>query len=318
VEIVTTERALLAGLCVRGSAGMLVPTKDTRSPGTPARDASGPSRGLPGGPRSLASEAGCGEQVQVACMKPSADETAEGGEGRTPSRPADRVADSRNVMAIWVDSGADAVIRCALSRGRCSGPSAMNHSGPSYWYRALDVSPRKYTCAFCGNLVSSSLGFRRSARQDGSGAQIAAIYICPHCQEPTYVNDRGQALPGEPFGAAVEHLPEDVQALYDEARRASAAGCPTAAVLLCRKLLMCIAVTEGAETNRRFIKYVDYLDEQGYIPPNGKRWVQHIRRKSNEASHEIKIMESDDAAELIWFSEMLLRFIYEFPSLVPA
>lgn len=195
----------------------------------------------------------------------------------------------------------------------------MQHSsGPTHWYRALDLQPRSYTCAHCGNLVSSSLGYRRTAKPDGTGPQLAAVYLCPHCQEPTYVDPHGRSIPGEPYGAAVAHLPEDVHALYEEARRAGTAGCPTAAVLLCRKLLMCVAVTQGAETNRRFIKYVDYLDEQGYIPPNGKAWVSHIRRKSNEASHEIRIMASEDAAELIRFSEMLLRFVYEFPSMVPG
>jgi hypothetical protein len=53
------------------------------------------------------------------------------------------------------------------------------------------------------------------------------------------------------------------------------------------------------------------------VPPNGKHWVDHIRKKGNEATHEIALMGADDAADLIVFSEMLLKFIYEFPNRIP-
>ena len=80
---------------------------------------------------------------------------------------------------------------------------------------------------------------------------------------------------------------------------------------------MNIAVEQGAAEGQRFIEYVDFLSKEGYIPPNGKHWVDHIRKKGNEATHEISIMKNDDAKEILTFTEMLLRFIYEFPSMVP-
>ena len=45
--------------------------------------------------------------------------------------------------------------------------------------------------------------------------------------------------------------------------------------------------------------------------------MDHIRKKGNEANHEIRLMKKADAEELISFSEMLLKFIYEFPQRVP-
>jgi hypothetical protein len=45
--------------------------------------------------------------------------------------------------------------------------------------------------------------------------------------------------------------------------------------------------------------------------------VDHIRKKGNEATHEIALMGQADAEELIGFTEMLLKFIYEFPARVP-
>jgi len=80
---------------------------------------------------------------------------------------------------------------------------------------------------------------------------------------------------------------------------------------------MNIAVQEGAKEGQTFQAYVEYLSEQGFIPPRGKGWVDYIRKRGNEATHQIAIMSKDDAVALIAFVEMLLRFIYEFPQMIP-
>ncbi len=77
---------------------------------------------------------------------------------------------------------------------------------------------------------------------------------------------------------------------------------------------MNIAVAKSAEQGLNFSDYVQFLSDKGYVPPDGKEWVDHIRTKGNEATHEIALMTKDDAEDLITFSEMLLRFIFEFPS----
>jgi hypothetical protein len=74
------------------------------------------------------------------------------------------------------------------------------------------------------------------------------------------------------------------------------------------------AVSEGAAENKGFAYYVNYLAEEGHIPPKATTWVDHIRDKGNEANHEIKIMNREDAERLIKFSEMLLRIMYEYPA----
>ena len=80
---------------------------------------------------------------------------------------------------------------------------------------------------------------------------------------------------------------------------------------------MHIGVEQGAEEGKNFIFYVNFLADKGYVPPNGKHWVDHIRKKGNEANHEIVLMERGDAKDLLIFIEMLLKFIYEFPNIVP-
>jgi len=81
---------------------------------------------------------------------------------------------------------------------------------------------------------------------------------------------------------------------------------------------MNIAVQQKAKEGLKFIEYVEFLSDNGYIPPNGKGWVDHIRKKGNEATHEILLMSQTDAVELIGFVEMLLKFVFEFPNRVPA
>ncbi len=181
------------------------------------------------------------------------------------------------------------------------------------WHNPVDISSLQYVCGYCGNKVASAKGY--ITRDHTDGAQ-AFIYICPHCTKPTYSHFQTQ-IPGVAPGNEVAHLPQDIEALYREARRAVSIGANTAAVLACRKLLMNIAVSQGGKEGGSFISYVEFLAQAGYVPPNGRTWVDHIRNKGNEATHEIKLMSQADAEELISFAEMLLKFVFEFPNKVP-
>lgn len=52
--------------------------------------------------------------------------------------------------------------------------------------------------------------------------------------------------------------------------------------------------------------------DEGHISAKGKKWVDHIREKGNDANHEIKLISREDAEQLIRFSEMMLRTMYEY------
>ena len=181
------------------------------------------------------------------------------------------------------------------------------------WQSATAIASQRYTCGFCGHEIASERGWAAHSPYDGKEA--AYVVICHFCSRATFIDEKLRQFPGPSFGDPVEGVDDKaVAALYDEARNAVSAGSFTAAVLCCRKLLMHIAVTKGAPVNRTFVTYVEYLASNGYIPPDAKPWVDHIRTKSNEANHEIVIMAKDDAVELLSFSEMLLKVIFEFPS----
>jgi hypothetical protein len=178
------------------------------------------------------------------------------------------------------------------------------------WSPLQNISVKQYTCGYCDAYVASGHGIFFSP-----GA-ACAIYICPGCLRPTYIEGTSQA-PGASFGGKVQHITTDVSGLYDEARKCTSAGAYTAAVLACRKLLMHIAVDKGAEQGRSFMEYVEFLSSKGYITPDAKGWVDAIRIKGNEANHEIKMMSPNDARDLLTLVEMLLKIIYEFPGRVP-
>ncbi len=184
------------------------------------------------------------------------------------------------------------------------------------WDNASKMKSKSYTCGYCGNSLASEVGFQGKVNWQDKWRH-SHIYICHFCSRPTYFDTRGDQFPGMAFGGDVADVSDaTVHALYNEARNATSANCFTAAVLCCRKLLMHIAVSKGAKKNQSFAEYVDHLSQNNYVPPDAQEWVDHIRKRGNEANHEISIMTREDAEELIAFSEMLLKIIFEFPATV--
>jgi hypothetical protein len=182
------------------------------------------------------------------------------------------------------------------------------------WKNVQTVDAAPWSCGYCSNQVSSNSGWVATIQ----GAPTAYVRLCPECMGPTFFDYLGNAYPGAQSGKSVEHLPADVAAVYSEARACAGVNAHTAAVLVCRKILMHIAVGEGAEPGKSFLSYIEFLASKGFIPPHGLAWVDYVRKRGNEATHEIEIMTADDSTALIGFVEMLLRFIYEFPRLIPA
>ena len=181
----------------------------------------------------------------------------------------------------------------------------------SGWHNFASLPTHKYKCGYCGYNVANDRGYPHN---DAS----QRIYFCANCDGPSFFRFPGTQVPGIVPGDDVAHLPAELEKLYREARNCCGVGAFTASVLASRKMLMNIAVAQGASAGESFMKYVEYLAASGYIPPNGKGWVDHIRKKGNEATHEIALMSKPDAEELVAFVEMLLKFIYEFPARTPA
>lgn len=87
-----------------------------------------------------------------------------------------------------------------------------------------NLTPRRFTCAYCGSLVGSEKGWYATRWFNGVLSSEAWIYICPQCSAPTFFH-RDEQIPGVVFGSYVSGIPDQsVAALYDEARKAIGTG----------------------------------------------------------------------------------------------
>jgi hypothetical protein len=184
------------------------------------------------------------------------------------------------------------------------------------WQNSKTQTSKSFVCGYCGHPLASQIGYSATAT-GGATPKHAHIYICHHCGKPTFFGFDGQQVPGPVFGNAVRFIPdENVVKLFDEARSCFTIGAFTSSVLCCRKLLMNIAVAEGAAEGKSLVEYIDYLESKSYIPPNGKLWVDMIRKLGNDATHRIEFRSPEEAKLVLTFTEMLLKFIYEMPGLL--
>jgi len=185
------------------------------------------------------------------------------------------------------------------------------------WVNTDTLPSKDYKCGYCSASIASQKGYYATVH--GNPHQfLGYIYICHKCLEPTYFNLRDNIqTPGPIIGNPVKHIPRpEVEELFDEAKSCFSIGAYTASVMSCRKLLMNLSVSEGAEEGKSYADYVNYLNDNNYIPPGGKIWVDSIRKLGNEANHEIAFKTSEDAERILNFTEMLLRFIYEMPGIM--
>jgi hypothetical protein len=81
------------------------------------------------------------------------------------------------------------------------------------------------------------------------------------------VFDGGQGItPGPRPGSNLRGLPEDVARAYGEARDAASVNAWTATEMMCRKILMHVAVDKGAKPGEIFAHYIGHLAAEGYAP----------------------------------------------------
>ena len=183
------------------------------------------------------------------------------------------------------------------------------------WKPKAVIKSRAYVCGHCSNKVASNHGIE--TRTSSNTAAGGYIYLCTHCNQPTYFYGEMQ-VPGELPGSAVANVAEMIEDLYNEARRCVAANAYTGCVMICRKILMHVAHDNGAKENLKFVQYVNYLHDEHFIPPNARSWVEYIKDKGNEANHEIFTASKEDAVGLLVLVERMLQIIYDLPKRVPS
>lgn len=108
-----------------------------------------------------------------------------------------------------------------------------NHS----WEKANKIPAHDYDCGYCGAYVSSENGLRTGG--DASGAQLK---ICPQCNGPSFFSTQNKQWPGPRPGGSVKALEKEIEHVYNEARDCLSVNAFTGTVMLCRKILMNVAV----------------------------------------------------------------------------
>lgn len=164
-----------------------------------------------------------------------------------------------------------------------------------------------YTCAHCGNSVGGAVV---ATHKDPHGYTVRWLQ-CPTCAEPSAMDSRGTIHPGARYGPAIAGLPADVERAYAEVRACMSVEAFGSAELMCRSILMHVAVDKGAEEGNSFSDYIDYLMTQGYVTPPMKGWVDLIRQHGNRASHDIAPVDRKRAEGTVQFTAQLLRSVYE-------
>ncbi|MBI4299338.1 MAG: DUF4145 domain-containing protein [Chloroflexi bacterium] len=183
-------------------------------------------------------------------------------------------------------------------------------TGNNAWEHLQDVEPESWQCGYCSYEVASKTGLRTATHE-------AFIRICPHCNCPTFFSCDRKQWPGPRHGGLIAKLPKEVEVAYEEARGSLSVNAFTGSVMLCRKILMNVAVSKGADEGLQFAPYVEWLMKEGYVPKGSDGWLRYIKDRGNEANHQIVPMNSDDARGVLSFTEQLLRNVYVLPNLVP-
>jgi len=175
---------------------------------------------------------------------------------------------------------------------------------------STDEGWETYICGHCNTKVTGAV-VAHYGWKSNTGITIRNKWLlCPNCSLGS-VKVRNSIFPGSPFGPKLQGLPEDVNAAYEEARQCMKANAYTAAELLCRKILMHVAVEKGAKEGESFASYLTHLENHGYVTPPMKGWVDLIRKHGNKATHKLEAPEKERAQSTVMFTAELLRLTYE-------
>lgn len=185
----------------------------------------------------------------------------------------------------------------------------MEFKSHSYIHRGDGGTTNSWHSYVCGHCKKFVTGLVAGAFDKPDGP--IKWLLCPSCVDGSVLTRNGVLYPFEIFGPEIQGVPQDTNQAYDEARTCFSVKAYTACELLCRKILMHVAVDKGAQAGDNFEKYINYLETLGYITPPMKKWVDLIRTNGNQATHELSNPDKKYAEGTLMFTAELPRLIYE-------
>lgn len=143
---------------------------------------------------------------------------------------------------------------------------------------------------------------------------------CVNCYRGVVINDDQLSPPSMPLDVP-GGVEGDALTTWNEARSCLGVGAYTASVMMCRKLLMHMAVEEGLEEKNdkgyapNFVQCMDHLESEGVITKRNREWANKIKDIGNEANHDLASIDKEQATSVASFTRQLLHEVYELPFL---
>jgi len=101
----------------------------------------------------------------------------------------------------------------------------------------------------------SGVGRAEPGPAGGQRPQRHSVAPLPHCQEGSVKTTAGAIYPAAPIGKMIGGLPDDVKDAWREARVAHNVAAYTASEMMCRKILMHLAVDKaGSDPGKHFVE----------------------------------------------------------------
>jgi len=167
-------------------------------------------------------------------------------------------------------------------------------------------------CPACGGAQAVRIAYTR----DGSDRPSVTWARCVNCFHGLVKNGE-KVSPGRKPLRNIKGLEADVATAWAEVRGCLSTGATTAAVHMCRKILLHVAVQEGLQAKDArgrapgFVECIDHLKRKGYVTPPMEKWVDKIRQVGNQGAHELEATSAEAAALVAQFTLQLLVLTYE-------
>lgn len=145
-------------------------------------------------------------------------------------------------------------------------------------------------------------------------------YLCSACRKPSVLVD-GVIEPSSRPLRTPKGLPTTDRTIWEEARSCLGVHAYSATVMLCRKLLLHVAVEKGLPPKNRqnrapsYMDAVKHLESSGVITADMREWVDQIKDIGNDANHELTPITMGHADDVATFTEQLLVLAYEMRTL---
>ena len=168
-------------------------------------------------------------------------------------------------------------------------------------------------CGHCKNIVSLKVYARYYIPNTSNNLYYTGQ--CPFCGRPIiFDNIEKIAIPYSSCFESINHLPTDIESLFNECKSAFSVGAYTCCVISARTLMANIAVEQGDSAGKSFVEYVNYLQTNCLPSRTNNSWVDKIRQLGNESTHKLVIADKESAELAIKFIIAILKNVYEFPN----